>query len=100
MPYTRDPAGIQASEITKIAEFSDKDVLEIGCGEGYLTFAYASQTAKVDAIDTDPDSIEQAILSTPSELVDKIRFIATGIADFASALPGSRYDIAIFAWSL
>jgi 2-polyprenyl-3-methyl-5-hydroxy-6-metoxy-1,4-benzoquinol methylase len=100
MPYTRDPAGIQASELVSISDFKDKEVLEIGCGEGFLTFAYASQTAMVDAIDADSDSIERAKQSTPAELVDRIRFIATDIADFALALPGSRYDIAIFAWSL
>lgn len=100
MPYTRDPAGIQSSELMKITDFKDKEVLEIGCGEGFLTFAYASQTASVDAIDAANDSIERAKQSTPTNLTDRIRFIATDIVDFALALPGSRYDIAIFAWSL
>ena len=47
MPYLRDPDGRQSAEISKITDFRDKCVLEIGCGDGTLTWGYASQAASI-----------------------------------------------------
>ena len=100
MSLTRDAAGIQAAEMMNIADFHDREVLEIGCGEGYITYIYASKTKHVDAIDPESDRIEKAKGGLPADLKEKVAFIAADIADYETAIPGKRYDIAIFAWSL
>jgi len=100
MPYTRDPDGTQASELSRITDFEDKKVLEIGCGDGYLTRTYAQQAARVVALDPSAEDVELAIQSTATKLLDKVRFIVADILEFSSDDRGSRFDIALFAWSL
>jgi 2-polyprenyl-3-methyl-5-hydroxy-6-metoxy-1,4-benzoquinol methylase len=100
MPYLRDPDGRQSAEIAKITDFRDKSVLEIGCGDGNLTWGYASQAASVTAIDPSIEDIESAREATPPELADRVEFVVSDIGDFS---PGERnpfFDIALFSWSL
>ncbi len=100
MPYTRDPDDTQASELLRITDFRDKKVLDIGCGDGYLTRTYAPQAASVVAIDPSADDVEIAKQSTAPKLLDKVRFIVADILEFSSDEGGSRFDVALFAWSL
>ena len=84
--------------LQKYVDLTDKRVLEIGCGEGRLTWQYASGTRSTMAIDIDRDSLRVARVDTPSDLEDKIHFSCSA----SEYLPFSkeRFDIAILAWSL
>jgi 2-polyprenyl-3-methyl-5-hydroxy-6-metoxy-1,4-benzoquinol methylase len=100
MSLIRDAAGVQAAELINITRFENQNVLEIGCGEGYLTRIYGPMTRHVDAIDVDASCIAAAQENIPADLKDKVDFITADISDYAVGLPRTSYDIAVFAWSL
>ena len=100
MSYKRDSDRAQASELMKITNFKGKKVLEIGCGDGYLTKTYAPETGSVVAIDPSAEDIETARKTKPTHLLDNVEFIVTDIRDFSLASRESRFDIALFTWSL
>ena len=98
MPIHQDP---EDSEITALREYagdlSGKTVLEVGCGDGRLTFRYAAQAALVHAIDPAEKQIAKARRKLPGALQDKVEFWATGIETF---LAPQKYDLALLSWSL
>ena len=73
-------------------------VLEVGCGDGRLTWRYAHRARGVVAIDPDPVAIDAARNAIPDSLRDRVEFRCTGIADL-TATPSS-FDLAVLAWSL
>jgi ubiquinone/menaquinone biosynthesis C-methylase UbiE len=72
--------------------------LEIGCGEGRLTWRYASASASTVGIDPDKDSLRVAMIDRPSDLENRIHFTNAE----AEYIPFNKetFDIAILAWSL
>jgi len=73
-------------------------ILEIGCGDGRLTFVLARTAASVLGIDPDPDAIGRARRRAAAEGVTNVRFRVA-----PAQRPGAgreRYDTAIFSWSL
>lgn len=93
-----DPEEIETGVIHNLVDFSGKDVLEIGCGTGRLTWRYAEPAKSILAIDLDEDSIEIARERTPKKLRPKIAFMATSITDVD--LAENAFDIAILSWSI
>jgi ubiquinone/menaquinone biosynthesis C-methylase UbiE len=73
-------------------------VLELGCGDGRLTFRYARQAASVLAVDPDVEVIERARAAMPPELAETVTF-AVGGAEEVDA-PRASFDLALFSWSL
>jgi 2-polyprenyl-3-methyl-5-hydroxy-6-metoxy-1,4-benzoquinol methylase len=100
MLYQRDPDGRQSAEILKISDFQDKSVLEIGCGDGGLTWSYASMASWVTGIDPSVEDIQSAIAGTPPELAERVDFIVSNIDEFSPSTGQPPYDIALFTWSL
>jgi len=84
--------------LQKYVDLTNRRVLEIGCGEGRLTWQYASETSSTIAVDIDRDSLCVAWVDRPSDLEDKIHFSCSA----SEYLPFSKekFDIAILAWSL
>jgi ubiquinone/menaquinone biosynthesis C-methylase UbiE len=73
-------------------------VLEVGCGEGRLTWRYASSARQVIGIDPDRDALRVTFYDMPSALrKSTILACASGLN-----LPFSHetFDIALLAWSL
>ncbi len=68
MPKRQDPEGIEIKMVLKHLSFDDKVVLEIGCGDGRLTFKYAGMARKVVAVDPIADTIEIATRNKPKNL--------------------------------
>jgi len=95
-----DPDGIEPALMHKLVDFSGKSVLEIGCGEGRVTWLYAGKANRVTAIDPDEEDIEIALKDRPHHLAEKVNFIATGIEEFDGPLDGDAYDIVFFTRSL
>jgi 2-polyprenyl-3-methyl-5-hydroxy-6-metoxy-1,4-benzoquinol methylase len=79
-------------------DFAGRSVLEVGCGDGRLTWRYAARAASVTAIDPDSSRIARALAARPDGL-EHISFLALALEDFA-ARAKERFDIAILAWSL
>jgi ubiquinone/menaquinone biosynthesis C-methylase UbiE len=93
-----DPAGVMPRAILKAADFRDARVLEVGAGDGRLTFQYAAESGCVVGIDTKEPDIRTAVQSPGMELRGDVRFLCAS----ATALPFSaeRFGIVLLASSL
>ena len=98
MSLQKDLGRNEIKYLHKFVDFKDQRVLEIGCGEGRLTWQYAKETRSVVAIDLDRDALRVAKVDRPSDLNDQI-YLACANSEY---LPFSKekFDIAILAWSL
>ncbi len=98
MSLQKDPDHNEIKYLHKFVDLKDKRVLEIGCGEGRLTWQYAKDAQSVVAVDLDRDSLRVAKVDRPSGLEDKT-YLACANSEY---LPFSKekFDIAILAWSL
>ena len=93
-----DPGGVELKVIHSLVNFVGKDVLEIGCGDGRLTWRFSHKAASVLAIDPKEVDIETARDNTPDSLKDTVSF---RVEDIRSVdLPVGAYDVAIISWSL
>ena len=98
MAYRLDPENRESRALFEYAgDFAGKRVLEIGCGNGRLTWQYAHLADHVTGIDPDEEKIAQAIAETPPELQGQVDFWAGGIDGFETT---KRYDLALFSRSL
>jgi ubiquinone/menaquinone biosynthesis C-methylase UbiE len=79
-------------------DFTDKRVLEIGCGEGRLTWQYAKDARSVVAVDLDNDSLRVAKVDRPVSLEKQV--VLTCAASEYLPFSKEKFDIAILAWSL
>ncbi len=93
-----DPDGNETRVIHELVEFDGKDVVEIGCGNGRMTWRYAHAAASVLGLDPDEAAIASAIESTPAELVTQVSFRTQDISTVK--LPRESFDVAVLAWSL
>jgi ubiquinone/menaquinone biosynthesis C-methylase UbiE len=97
---------LEENEIKTLLEFtgdlSGRRVLEIGCGDGRLTWRYAPQAGQVVAIDPNPEKIEQARQNLPSGLSERVSFRACGLEEFVAqpSPQANRFDLALLSWSL
>ena len=98
MPLQKDPEGFEKKNLHKFAEFSRKHILEVGCGEGRLTFKYAGASSLTIGFDPDHDALRIARADSPYHLQKHVHFTNAS----ASHIPFSKetFDIAILAWSL
>jgi len=98
MTLQKDPERIETKYLHKFADFTDRRVLEIGCGEGRLTWQYAKSTSATVGIDPDRDGLRAARVDMPFDLQNKVHFACADARD----LPFSKakFDIVILAWSL
>jgi ubiquinone/menaquinone biosynthesis C-methylase UbiE len=93
-----DPEGIEIKVTKKYVSFDRKDVLEVGCGDGRLTFQYAPETKSVTAIDPSRKAIASAKKKVPKKLVGILKF-QVGRGEELD-LPGESFDVVFFSWSL
>lgn len=100
MAVIKDPEGREISSLHAMVDFKDRRVLEVGCGEGRLTWLYAGEAAAVTAIDPILEDIETARANTPQALKGRVTFLPSNLADFAQTFQKPQFDIAIFSWSL
>ena len=100
MTLQSDPERNEIRFLHKFADFaaSRKRVLEIGCGEGRMTWQYAKETRSTVGIDVDADALRVANIDRPYDLTGKVHF-SRAESEF---LPFSKetFDLAILAWSL
>jgi ubiquinone/menaquinone biosynthesis C-methylase UbiE len=98
MSLQRDPERNEIKHLRKYVDLSHKRVLEIGSGEGRLTWQYAKWPGSLVAIDPDTDSLRVAKVDRPHDVENNIHLAS---ADSAH-LPFSKekFDIALLAWSL
>lgn len=98
MAWRIDPEGVEIRALQQLAPVDGLHVLELGCGDGRLTFRYARAAASVLAVDPDADRIDAARAALPPELAGNVTFAVAGAAEVDA--PRRSFDLALFAWSL
>jgi len=93
MPIVYDPDNLEAFKLHSIVDFTDKNVLEIGCGNGRLTELYHETTRSVTGIDLKFETLKIAAKDLPES-----HFAIADSVDLP--LRNNCFDIAILAWSL
>ena len=98
MPLQKDPENVERKTLHRLVDFSNARVLEVGCGEGRLTFKYADSAKQVIAFDPDHDALRVAKADAKLHGISQVQFTEAS----ASYIPFSKetFDIAILAWSL
>lgn len=98
MPVSFDRDGAETAALHDLVDFTDKKVLEVGCGEGRLTWGYAKTAGEVVGLDVNEKKIGAAVAACPEELRPKVTFKVADISVFDSG--DDSFDIAILSYSL
>ena len=98
MPLVVDPDGVELPTIRELVGLAGLEIVEIGCGDGRMTFGCAEEAASVLAFDADEELVQRARAATPRALRDRIRFEVADAAEID--LPPAEFDLALFSWSL
>jgi ubiquinone/menaquinone biosynthesis C-methylase UbiE len=93
-----DPEGTQIAGVRSLATFRRKRVLEIGCGDGRLTWEIAGEARTVLAVDPDRDSIATAQAALPPSLAETVTFRVAGAAEVE--VSRCSIDLVFLSWSL
>src|SRR5579871_1290156 len=98
MPTDIDPARVMPRVILQSAGLLDARVLEVGAGDGRLTFQYAAQSQSVIGIDTMEPDIRSAVSAPPTDFGGQVQFLCAS----ATALPFSaeQFEVVLLASSL
>ena len=98
MAWRIDPEGAEIRALARLAPLDGLSVLELGCGDGRVTFRYAASAQSVLAVDPDPERIENARAAMPSELAGIVTFAVSGAAEVDA--PRRSFGLALFSSSL
>jgi len=98
MSLQRDSDRNEIKFLRKFVDLKDKRVLEVGCGEGRLTWQYVNETQTTLAVDLDRDALRVARVDCPSGFVDKVQYVCADSIHLP--LAKEKFDIAVLAWSL
>ena len=99
MTSQQDPERNEIKFLNQFADFSaSQRVLEIGCGDGRLTWRYARSVSHIVGVEIERDDLRVATIDRPSDLANQVVFAN---AD-SIHLPFSKetFDLAILSWSL
>ncbi len=100
MTTQTDPEGAETKNLIRFADLSadnPKRVVEIGCGDGRLTWRYAHMARQVTAIDLHADDLRVALIDRPANLAKKVVLARADALHLPIA--SKSFDLAIFAWS-
>jgi ubiquinone/menaquinone biosynthesis C-methylase UbiE len=92
------PDGMEVRLIERFTTLKGRRILEVGCGDGRLTFQYAPTAGEVLAFDPDRASIEEALDEQAALGVRNVAFRVGSIERLPSR--GAPFDVALFSWSL
>jgi ubiquinone/menaquinone biosynthesis C-methylase UbiE len=98
MTLQKDPEGYEKKILHKFVDFKNKHVLEIGCGDGRLTWKYAASAKHVTAIDVELSDLRLARGDHPYNIEDKVTF--SQASAYHLPFQHAKFDVAILAWSL
>jgi len=98
MPIRLDPNGAEVDAIRDATNLRNARVLEIGAGNGRLTFRYAAEAKSVIAVDPKELEIRAAAIRCEVDLRPSVQFLCASV----TALPfGARnFAIVLLASSL
>ena len=99
MSVLTDPEGNETEALFALVDLGGAEVLEIGCGDGRLTWRYAERAAHVTAIEPFGGSIARA-KERLRETHLPVEFRHANLEDFAADADVDVFDIALLSWSL
>ena len=97
MTLLKDPEGTEILFLHQVADFTGRHVLEIGCGEGRLTWRVARLAGRLTGIDPLVEAVRIALRDTPDDLRDTISL--SGGSSTAMPFASASFDIALLSWS-
>jgi ubiquinone/menaquinone biosynthesis C-methylase UbiE len=97
-PEALDPEGVETRVLHNLVRLAGRNVLEIGSGDGRLTWRYAHRTASVVGVESEEGHVLRARAAAPPALRNRVDF---HVADAASVeLPDAAFDVVVFSWSI
>ena len=98
MASTFDPEGNEVAALQAVRALDGARVLEVGVGDGRLTWHYADRARFVVGVDPDRESLPYLLEDRPRRLRRRV----SGVVADSEFLPfgGERFDAAVLAWSL
>lgn len=85
-------------------DLAGKRVMEIGSGDGRLTWRFAHLAESVVGIEPSLEKFERAVKDIPTSLKGKVTFLNLGLEEFVASWrlepEPVRFDLAILSWSL
>ncbi|MGH7947718.1 MAG: class I SAM-dependent methyltransferase [Candidatus Binataceae bacterium] len=93
-----DPEGAELAALRELGGLDGARVLEIGCGDGRLTFGYARTARSVFAIDPSDKAVAKARNMLPADLAERVRFEVGSALELDQA-PAS-FDVCLLSHSL
>jgi SAM-dependent methyltransferase len=88
-----DPDGVTLSHLLKVPGVKDREVLEIGCGDGRITRGLVPHVKRLVAVDPDAEALEKARVRIPRAEFHQ------GSGE-ALAFPDRSFDAVLFTMSL
>ncbi len=98
MSVLKDPEQTESKILHKYADFKNKRVLEIGCGDGRLTWKYAREAKSIAAVDLEIQDLRLAVTDRPADLADNVLFLRADSIHLP--FQKEKFDLAVLAWSL
>ncbi len=98
MAIALDPEQNETRVLHDLVDLRGADVLEVGCGDGRLTWRYAERSGSILAIDPNESDIALARERTPDALHDRITFRTDDV--ITEGLGTAAFDVALLSWSL
>jgi 2-polyprenyl-6-hydroxyphenyl methylase/3-demethylubiquinone-9 3-methyltransferase len=96
MEPLRDPEGFEVKNLILASQITGKEVLEIGCGGGWLTWQYAGIVEKVFGIDPSFPDLQKARASQPARVTNVSLIQSKGEA---LPFPPGVFDSVVFSSS-
>jgi ubiquinone/menaquinone biosynthesis C-methylase UbiE len=98
MTFQKDAEQYEIKALHRLVDVKDRRVLEVGCGEGRLTWRYARSAKQVVGIDPDSDAVRVANYDMPDDLRKSTVFACA--SSLQLPFPNEIFDIALLSWSL
>ena len=95
---TRPADDVELRRLRVSRYLRDKDVLDIGAGNGRLTWLIAPSARSVVGVDPDPEAIRDARRTARERGLRNVRFVVGPAQDLG--VPSESVDTALFSWSL
>jgi ubiquinone/menaquinone biosynthesis C-methylase UbiE len=86
--------------LTLIGSTPPERVLEIGCGNGRLTWRFAPSVGQITAIDPDRARIDQARKDCPAAFREQVVFHPLNLEQFATEFHPAPFDLVLLSWAL
>jgi 16S rRNA A1518/A1519 N6-dimethyltransferase RsmA/KsgA/DIM1 with predicted DNA glycosylase/AP lyase activity len=93
-----DPEGHETRALHSLVRFAGRDILEIGSGNGRLTWRYAQRAASVVGLESEERHVIRARAGMPAALRGRVDIRVGDVSSIE--LPDAAFDVVLFSWSI